>query len=230
MPSSLTIGLTGSMQMLRWYRIAADANNTEGLFLLGWAHHRGVGVDRNLAAAKEVYLRAVKQAGKSQRARSVAPLVGLLALRIDAWLRPAFGDDVTQSMGDSLKRVLGIVQAGRRRMKAGGGTDGGAPGVGGGVRTQQEKTTEPLADEKRGEEGPVTLSSESGQDEKGRLSDWTTRAWNGIWKALEVSLGSWTGRLEASSAAVENGVMAVLVVCLVIVLRLRQQRRPAAGV
>lgn len=107
------------MQMLHWYRIAADANSTEGLFLLGWVHHRGIGVPRNLTTARELYLRTVHRAGKTHKARSVAARLGLMAMRIDAVLLPVFGDDVTQRVADYLRNRFGIGQAGRGQRKVG---------------------------------------------------------------------------------------------------------------
>ena len=98
------------MQMLYWYRVAADANNTEGMYLLGWAHHRGVGTARNLTAARELYARAVQLAGKGHRARAVAPMLGLVALRLDALLWPVFGDDATERALGSLQRKLRLGQ------------------------------------------------------------------------------------------------------------------------
>ncbi len=53
-------------EVLRWYRVAADANNSEGLYLLGWVHQRGVGTGRNATAAAELYRRSVRAAGKSR--------------------------------------------------------------------------------------------------------------------------------------------------------------------
>ena len=92
--------------MLRWYTVAADANSTEGLFLLGWAHHRGVGTDRNLTKAAELYLRAIQMAGKKNRARAVASMLGLLAMRLDVMLQPLFGEDATERAAEFLAQRL----------------------------------------------------------------------------------------------------------------------------
>ena len=90
--------------MLRWYKVAADANNTEGMYLLGWAHHRGIGTDRNISEAVRWYRLAIRTAGKLHWPKQVAPTLGLWAIRLDDALRPLLGEDATQRAAEWLQR------------------------------------------------------------------------------------------------------------------------------
>ena len=79
--------------MLHWFtQAAASSNATEGLFYLGWAHHRGLGTPRNVSRAKELYRQAADSAGKLY-ARAMAPLLGLTALWVEALLEPVAGGE-----------------------------------------------------------------------------------------------------------------------------------------
>lgn len=91
-----------------WYQKAAENNNTEGLYYLGWAHHYGVGVERNLTTAVALYWRCIKAAGSSvtQLPRMVAPRLALIAMQLDLWLEPLLGPDATYRIATELQQQL----------------------------------------------------------------------------------------------------------------------------
>ena len=221
--------------MLHWYQIAADANSTEGLFLLGWAHHRGVGVPRNLTTARELYLRAVQQAGKTHKARSIAARLGLVAMWIDAVLLPIFGDDATQRVADYLRGRLGIGRA-RRGQQELPVADGGLLGRDGGEASSREEGADIMMDG-RDAEGKEAVLLESGQDVRvgvgSKLLDWMAKAWKGIavkaWAVFGFNQEVRPGRRRSWLELVENVTVTILLVGLIIVLRLRKQRRRLAG-
>lgn len=48
-------------QVVRYFRVAAAANNSEGVYSLAWAHETGYGMQRNLGAARALYQRLIDE-------------------------------------------------------------------------------------------------------------------------------------------------------------------------
>jgi TPR repeat protein len=47
-------------QVFLWYERAASSNCSEGLYHLAWAYHHGMGTERNVSRAAELYRKAIK--------------------------------------------------------------------------------------------------------------------------------------------------------------------------
>ncbi|GAX82414.1 hypothetical protein CEUSTIGMA_g9842.t1 [Chlamydomonas eustigma] len=99
-------GHEDSIRALEWYQKAADANSSEGLYLVGWAHQRGFGAAINLSAASHWYAMSINAAGQGRWAYQVAPRLGLLSVKLDKWAQPRYGDDFVGQLLDQLKRLL----------------------------------------------------------------------------------------------------------------------------
>ncbi len=92
MMAAAKLGLSVEANVTRavelWER-AAVMNDSEGLFMLGWATQYGVGLPGqdgpDPVAAAGLYIRAVRAAGHT-RGKAVPPLLALIALRVDVWL------------------------------------------------------------------------------------------------------------------------------------------------
>ena len=197
--------------MLYWYRVAADANSTEGLYLLGWAHHRGVGTARNVTAARGLYARAVQLAGKGHRARAVAPMLGLVALRLDALLLPVFGDNATQ-------RALGALQ---RRLRLGAPLGFAAPSL----REQGESPSE-----EKGESGHADGYRDAPGQRESLMAAGGRRYFDGAAIAAAVHqswVAAWTAAGRALSGleypSVEDIVLVVLLVALAAVCSMHRR-------
>ena len=76
---------------VKMYRHAAKADNTEGLYSLGWMHATGLAVPRNSSQAAALYRQAIQKAPDWQHA--AAPFIALLflpSLVAMQWLRGRF--------------------------------------------------------------------------------------------------------------------------------------------
>lgn len=97
--------ITAAVSM--WAR-AAEANHTEGLYLLGWAHQHGIGLPQpNHTRARALYQQAIKTAGTSY-SRAMAPWAALLGMSLDHVLAPLFGPDATTRFAHWLRCLMPV--------------------------------------------------------------------------------------------------------------------------
>jgi hypothetical protein len=104
----LSVG-PSDVQAAQLWAQAGALNDTEGLYLSGWAQQHGIGLQGgpNLTAAADLYRQAIK-AGRHSRGRAVAPALALAAMNLDAWLLRwlGIGPSAITRTAEAVQRML----------------------------------------------------------------------------------------------------------------------------